>query len=375
MLEFLKRLGRCTPVVMLFDDLHWADESSIALLEHLAPHDQKMPILMVATFRDVETDMGEPFKRALTALSLIDEGQREARADLLHRRGSVRRSLGQLEDFLADLRAAFDVFETLGLGEKAAPIADEMSTILSWLARNDEGQALVSRGISLIPDEQSESYCRLLSAKGVLSSNAGQAASALRSHQTAVAIARRLDSPVLLARVLQNQAWEGWHRFDGVAAQRVAHEAEAILRDLGQEWNLSQSLVVEQAGLTLTGRYDEARAAFDSAAARALPPSAWSGTDVAKALSGKTALGDPKTYSYFESLREQVPAEGQIMASGAVVLLLATIEALVLIGRDDEAALHYPAVRAFVASGCGVQTFTYGLTERFAGMAAAAARN
>ena len=68
-LEFLKRLGRCTPVVMLFDDLHWADESSIALLEHLAPHVQKMPILVVATFRDVETDMGEPFKRALTVLS------------------------------------------------------------------------------------------------------------------------------------------------------------------------------------------------------------------------------------------------------------------------------------------------------------------
>lgn len=69
MLEFLKRLGRCTPEVMLFDDLHWADESSIALLEHLAPHVRRMPILMVATFRDVEADMGEPFKRALTTLS------------------------------------------------------------------------------------------------------------------------------------------------------------------------------------------------------------------------------------------------------------------------------------------------------------------
>lgn len=28
-----------------------------------------MPILMVATFREVESDMGEPFKRALAALS------------------------------------------------------------------------------------------------------------------------------------------------------------------------------------------------------------------------------------------------------------------------------------------------------------------
>lgn len=58
--------------------------------------------------------------------------------------------------------------------------------------------------------------------------------------------------------MLQNQSWYGFHRFDGIAAQRIAHEASAILRNLGQECNLSQSLVVEQAGLTLTGRYDEA---------------------------------------------------------------------------------------------------------------------
>ena len=68
----------------------------------------------------------------------------------------------------------------------------------------------------------------------------------MQTHEAASTIARKLDSPGLLARVLQNQGWEGWHRFDGVAAERVAHEAAAIHRDLGQEWNLSQSLVVEQ---------------------------------------------------------------------------------------------------------------------------------
>jgi tetratricopeptide (TPR) repeat protein len=389
-----------------------------------------------------------------TALSLIGDEQKEIRADLLHRRGSARRSLGQLEGFLADLVAAFDVFETLGLGEKAAPIADDLSTILSWLARQDEAQALVSRGLALVPDEPSVSRCRLLSAQGSALSNAGEAAASVRAHQAAMAIARTLDSPRLLARVLQNQGWDGWHRFDGVAAERVAREAAAIHRELGQEWNLSQSLVVVQAGLTLTGRYDEAerindellpiaqrhedigvlaisammngliqqargniaessrhirrsadlfetgglpwsplivasisvnallagdldqaRTAFESAAAKGVPRSAWSGADVGMALSGKARLGDPDTYSFFESLREQVSADGQIRAAGSVLLLLATIEALLLIGPDDEAALQYPAVRTFVASGCGVQTFTYGLTERFAGMAAAAARD
>lgn len=68
-LEFLTRLGRCCPVVMLFDDLHWADESSISLFEHLAPHVRQLPILMVGTYRDVESDLGEPFKRMLASMS------------------------------------------------------------------------------------------------------------------------------------------------------------------------------------------------------------------------------------------------------------------------------------------------------------------
>jgi len=65
---FLKRLGEGCPVVILLDDMHWADESSIQLLEHLAQHVRRIPVLMVATYRDVEADMGEPFKRALAEL-------------------------------------------------------------------------------------------------------------------------------------------------------------------------------------------------------------------------------------------------------------------------------------------------------------------
>ena len=56
------------------------------------------------------------------------------------------------------------------------------------------------------------------------------------------------------------------------------------------------------------------------------------------------------------------------------MLLKGAIEALMLIGRDEAAATLYPAIREFVTADFGVQTFTHGLTERFAGMAAAATR-
>ena len=67
-LEFLGRAGRARPMVMLLDDLHWADESSLLLLEHLAPHLAGLPLLILGTYRDVELDVGKPFEKALARL-------------------------------------------------------------------------------------------------------------------------------------------------------------------------------------------------------------------------------------------------------------------------------------------------------------------
>ena len=72
LLEFTERLTRSAPLLMLLDDLQWADESSMLLLEHMAPHLPRLPLLMVITYRDVTADLGEPFKRALARLGRLD---------------------------------------------------------------------------------------------------------------------------------------------------------------------------------------------------------------------------------------------------------------------------------------------------------------
>ncbi|MGB5622153.1 MAG: AAA family ATPase [Gammaproteobacteria bacterium] len=69
MLELMTRLSDKAPLIILLDDLHWADDSSIALLEHLAPHLPGLPIVMVITYRDVAADMGAPFRRAMISLN------------------------------------------------------------------------------------------------------------------------------------------------------------------------------------------------------------------------------------------------------------------------------------------------------------------
>ncbi len=67
-LEFLTRASAEQPMVMLLDDLHWADESSLLLLEHVAPILGELSILMIGTYRDVELEIGRPFAKTLASL-------------------------------------------------------------------------------------------------------------------------------------------------------------------------------------------------------------------------------------------------------------------------------------------------------------------
>ena len=82
LLELTERLGSAAPLVVLLDDMQWADESTMLLLEHLAPHLPRLPVLYIVTYRDVAADMGEPFQRALARLSRLDSVSRIALRDL-----------------------------------------------------------------------------------------------------------------------------------------------------------------------------------------------------------------------------------------------------------------------------------------------------
>jgi tetratricopeptide (TPR) repeat protein len=82
MLELTERLGSAVPVAVLLDDMQWADESTMLLLEHLAPHLPRLPVIYIVTYRDVAADMGEPFQRALARLSRLDSVSRITLRDL-----------------------------------------------------------------------------------------------------------------------------------------------------------------------------------------------------------------------------------------------------------------------------------------------------
>jgi tetratricopeptide (TPR) repeat protein len=51
---FLRRTAESEPIVVVLDDLHWADEGSILLLTFLAPELRRSRVLLLATYRDRE---------------------------------------------------------------------------------------------------------------------------------------------------------------------------------------------------------------------------------------------------------------------------------------------------------------------------------
>ena len=69
MQEFLRRAAQIRPQVLLYEDLHWADESTLLLLEHLVGELANQRILLIGTYRTTDLSPLRPFARSLPQLS------------------------------------------------------------------------------------------------------------------------------------------------------------------------------------------------------------------------------------------------------------------------------------------------------------------
>ncbi|WP_129337660.1 ATP-binding protein [Cellulomonas endophytica] len=66
--DVLRDAARGRPVVLLLEDLHWADPASAELLEHLAVRLHDAPVLVVATLRELELGRDDAVVRAVGAV-------------------------------------------------------------------------------------------------------------------------------------------------------------------------------------------------------------------------------------------------------------------------------------------------------------------
>jgi len=66
--SFVERSASVTPLVVVFEDLHWADEPTLHLLQHHAQTLSTTPMLVICTYSDMELEVTRPFARALETL-------------------------------------------------------------------------------------------------------------------------------------------------------------------------------------------------------------------------------------------------------------------------------------------------------------------
>ncbi len=65
---FLISASRSTPLMIVLDDLHWADRPSLLLMQHLARRLAGSRLILVGTYRDIELDRRHPLSEVLATL-------------------------------------------------------------------------------------------------------------------------------------------------------------------------------------------------------------------------------------------------------------------------------------------------------------------
>jgi DNA-binding CsgD family transcriptional regulator len=68
---FLARVAQTQPLVLILDDLHWADTPSLLLLRFLAHELRHNPIFVIGAYRDVEIDRDHPLAQTVAELSRL----------------------------------------------------------------------------------------------------------------------------------------------------------------------------------------------------------------------------------------------------------------------------------------------------------------
>lgn len=156
MQEFLHRASHIRPQVLLYEDLHWADESTLLLLEHLAPELPNLRILVIGTYRPTDLGSDRPFSRSLANLTrgrhAVDIALRpftrdEVALTVAHRVG--RTPPGQLVDLLYSECSGNPFFaeETVRHLLETGKLFDDAG---NWRADIGVGETEVPRNVAML---------------------------------------------------------------------------------------------------------------------------------------------------------------------------------------------------------------------------------
>ena len=108
--DLLARVASEQPLLIVLDDLHWADRATVQLLRHVATSTEPMRVGVLGTFRDSEIGVGHPVSELLAAL---------------HREGGAERiGLSGLDDL--DLLALLETTAGHAMDDEGVALRDAL---------------------------------------------------------------------------------------------------------------------------------------------------------------------------------------------------------------------------------------------------------
>lgn len=127
----LSAATRVGPVLLVLDDLHWADQASLVLLRHLAAELRDERLLVLGTFRDAGLAPGAPLAATLAAL------HREVAVERVGLRGLEEEEVGEL------IRMSSDIAESDVLARKLWAETDGNPFFVTQILRDAHPAALL----------------------------------------------------------------------------------------------------------------------------------------------------------------------------------------------------------------------------------------
>ena len=137
------------PAIVIFEDVHWADEATLDLIKFLGRRLQRLPVLLVFSYRDDEVGPGHPLRSVLGDLPvrrlLLQPLSEAAVAALAHEAG---RPSAQLHTVTGG--NPFFVTEALAISEERVP-ATVRDAVIGRIARLSAGARDIANLVSVVP--------------------------------------------------------------------------------------------------------------------------------------------------------------------------------------------------------------------------------
>ena len=184
------------------------------------------------------------------ALSLLERGNRDTRAELLERLAMALRSVGRWEDALRTMNEALDLYQALGRTDSLGRLSWAMVSQLTWTARIREAVQTGQRALAALVDIASADRARLLSAMGWAVTMGGDYETAKDLFDQARALADEVGNERALADVLHMQTIHHFEYAEFVEGVSAGLRSAAVFEQESALWDLCsvQSFVIYQDG-------------------------------------------------------------------------------------------------------------------------------